>query len=49
MSRAIDSRAGNNTINHQDAHGDALIDRMKEAVTEEAYRDAGHALPRYML
>jgi ABC-type transport system substrate-binding protein len=49
LSRAIDTRAGNNTINHQDAHVDVLIDRLKEAATEEAYREAGHALQRYMV
>jgi ABC-type transport system substrate-binding protein len=49
ISRGIDTRAGNNTINHQDAHVDVLIDRMKEAATEEAYREAGYALQRYMV
>jgi ABC-type transport system substrate-binding protein len=47
-SRAFDSRAGNNTINHNDTHVDALIDRMKEAPTEEAYRQAGYDLQQYM-
>jgi ABC-type oligopeptide transport system substrate-binding subunit len=28
---------------------DALIDRMKEAATEGAYREAGHALQQYMV
>jgi peptide/nickel transport system substrate-binding protein len=48
ISRALDTRAGNNTINHQDKHIDALIDRMKEAATEEAFRQAGHDLQRYI-
>ncbi len=47
--RVIDTRAGNNTINHQDTQVDALIDRMKEAATEEAYRRAGHDLQRYIV
>ncbi|MGH8058790.1 MAG: hypothetical protein ACREOH_16380, partial [Candidatus Entotheonellia bacterium] len=42
ISRALDTRVGNNTLNHQDKHVDALIDRMKEAATEEAFRQAGH-------
>ena len=40
-------RAGNNTTNHQDKHVDALIDRMREAATEEAYIKAGHDIQRY--
>jgi peptide/nickel transport system substrate-binding protein len=48
ISRALDTRAGNNTLNHQDKHVDALIDRMKEAATEEAFRQAGHDLQRYI-
>jgi ABC-type transport system substrate-binding protein len=48
ISRALDTRAGNNTLNHQDTHIDALTDRMKEAATEEAFREAGHDLQRYM-
>jgi ABC-type transport system substrate-binding protein len=48
ISRALDTRAGNNTLNHQDKHVDALIDRMKEAATEEAFRQAGHDLQRYV-
>ena len=47
ITRLIDTRAGNNTINHDDKHVDALIDRLKEATTEEAYRQAGHDLQRY--
>jgi ABC-type transport system substrate-binding protein len=49
LSRSLDTRAGNNTLNHQDAHVDALIDRMKEAATEEAYPQAGHDLQRYLV
>jgi ABC-type transport system substrate-binding protein len=48
ISRAIDTRAGNNTINHDDTHVDALIDRMKEAGTEEAFLQAGHDFQRYI-
>jgi peptide/nickel transport system substrate-binding protein len=48
ISRAIDTRAGNNTINHQDKQVDVLIDRMKEASTEEAFRAAGHDFQRYV-
>ena len=48
VSFAIDSRAGNNTMNHNDKQVDALIDRMREAATEEAYRQAGHDLQRYI-
>ena len=48
IARAIDSRAGNNTINHDDAQVDALIDRMKEAATEEAFLQAGYDFQRYI-
>ena len=48
ISRALDTRAGNNTLNHQDKHVDALIDRMKGAATEETFRQAGHDLQRYV-
>jgi peptide/nickel transport system substrate-binding protein len=48
ISRALDTRVGNNTLNHQDKQVDALIDRMKEAATEEAFLQAGHDLQRYM-
>ncbi len=47
-SRLIDTRAGNNTPNHQDKHVDALIDRIKEAPTEETYLQAGYDLQRYV-
>ena len=48
LSRAIDTRAGNNTPNHQDTQVDALIDRMRAAATEEAYRQVGDDLQRYV-
>ena len=37
ITRLIDTRAGNNTTNHDDKQVDALIDRIKEAATEEEY------------
>jgi ABC-type transport system substrate-binding protein len=46
--RLFDTRAGNNTPNHRDAHVDALIDRLREAATEEAYLEAGYDLQRYV-
>ena len=49
VTRLIDTRAGNNPTNHEDTHVDALIDRMKEAATEEAYLKAGHDLQRYVV
>jgi ABC-type transport system substrate-binding protein len=48
FTRLISTRAGNNSTNHQDTHVDALIDRLREAATEEAYLQAGHDLQRYM-
>jgi len=36
IDRAIDTRAGDATINHDDTQVDMLIDRMREAGTEEA-------------
>ena len=48
-SRVLDTRAGNNNANHQDTHVDALIDRIREAPTEDAYRQAGHDLQRYIV
>ena len=48
ITRLIDTRAGNNTTNHDDKQVDALIDRIKEATTEEAYIRAGQDLQRYM-
>jgi ABC-type oligopeptide transport system substrate-binding subunit len=35
-------------INHADPQVDALIDRMREAATEEAFRQAGHDVQRYI-
>jgi peptide/nickel transport system substrate-binding protein len=49
VSRLIDTRAGANTPNHQDLHVDALIDRLKEAATDEAYLKAGHDLQQYVV
>ena len=49
ISRGIDTRAGNNTINHEDTHVDALIDRMREAATEEEYLQAGYDFQRYVV
>ncbi len=46
--RAIDSRAGSNIINHDDKQVDALIDRMKESATEEAFLQAGYDFQRYI-
>ena len=46
--RLIDTRAGNNSSNHQDTHVDALIDRLREATTEEAFLQAGYDLQRYV-
>lgn len=49
IAQGIDTRAGNNTINHADQHVDALIDRMREAATEEAFRQAGDDFQRYVV
>jgi ABC-type transport system substrate-binding protein len=49
ITRVIDTRAGNNTINHEDTQVDALIDRIKQAVTEDEYVKAGQALQWYMV
>jgi peptide/nickel transport system substrate-binding protein len=46
--RLIDTRAGNNSSNHQDTHVDALIDRLREATMEEAFLQAGYELQRYV-
>jgi hypothetical protein len=35
-------------VNHADTPMDALIDRMKEAATEELFRQAGHDFQRYV-
>jgi glutathione transport system substrate-binding protein len=48
LARLIDTRAGNNSSNHQDTQVDALIDRLREAPTEEAYLQAGYDLQRYV-
>jgi peptide/nickel transport system substrate-binding protein len=48
LARLIDTRGGNNSSNHQDTHVDALIDRLREAATEEAYLKAGYDLQRYV-
>jgi ABC-type transport system substrate-binding protein len=48
LSRVLDTRAGNNTLNHDDKQVDALIDRMKEAPTQEALLQAGHDFQRYV-
>jgi ABC-type transport system substrate-binding protein len=49
ITRVIDTRAGNNTINHDDKQVDAMIDRIKQAATEDEYIKAGHDLQRYMV
>jgi ABC-type oligopeptide transport system substrate-binding subunit len=49
ISRALDTRAGSNVTNHDDKHVDALIDRMREAATEEAFRQAGDDFQRYVV
>ena len=46
--RLIDTRAGNNSSNHQDTHVDVLIDRLRETTTEEAFLQAGYELQRYV-
>jgi ABC-type transport system substrate-binding protein len=50
IARAIDTRAGNNTINHDDTQVDVLIDRMrmKETGTEEAFLQAGYDFQGYI-
>jgi ABC-type transport system substrate-binding protein len=48
LSRVLDTRAGNNTLNHDDKQVDALIDRMKEAPTESALLQAGSDFQRYV-
>jgi ABC-type oligopeptide transport system substrate-binding subunit len=49
VSRVIDARAGNNTPNHKDLHVDALIDRLREAATDDEYLKAGQELQRYVV
>jgi len=48
LSRVLDTRAGNNTLNHQDKEVDALIDRMKAAPTDDALVQAGQEFQRYV-
>jgi ABC-type transport system substrate-binding protein len=48
LSRVLDTRAGNNTLNHDDQQVDALVDRMKEAPTEAALLQAGYDFQRYV-
>jgi ABC-type transport system substrate-binding protein len=49
IARAIDTRAGNNTINHDNTQVDALIDRMREVGTEEAFLQAGYDFQGYIV
>jgi len=46
--RLIDTRSGNNSSNHQDTYVDVLIDRLREATTEEGFLQAGYELQRYV-
>jgi ABC-type transport system substrate-binding protein len=48
ISWVMDTRAGINVVNHADKHVDALIDRMKEAATQETFSQAGHDFQRYV-
>ena len=48
LSRVLDTRAWNNTLNHDDKQVDALIDRMKEAPAEAALLQAGYDFQRYI-
>ena len=48
LSRVLDTRAGNNTLNHADQQVDALIDRMKAAPTEATLLQAGYDFQRYV-
>jgi peptide/nickel transport system substrate-binding protein len=48
ISRVLDSRAGVNVVNHADPHLDGLIDQMKTAATEDAFRQAGYDFQRYV-
>ena len=49
ISHGIDTRAGNNTVNHDDTHVDAVIDLMREAATEEAFLQAGNDFQCYVV
>ena len=48
ISWVMDTRAGINVVNHTDKHVDALIDRMKEAATQEMFRQAGYDFQQYV-
>jgi ABC-type transport system substrate-binding protein len=48
LSRVLDTRAGNNTLNHDDQQVDALVDRMQEGPTEAALLQAGYDFQRYV-
>ena len=48
LSRALDTRAGNNIINHADTQVDTLIDRLQEAGTEEGFLQAWYDFQRYV-
>jgi peptide/nickel transport system substrate-binding protein len=48
ISWVMDTRAGINVVNHADKYMDALIDRLKEAASEETFRQAGHDFQRYV-
>jgi ABC-type transport system substrate-binding protein len=48
ISWVMDTRAGINVVNHADKHMDALIDRMKEAATQEMFSQAGEDFQRYV-
>jgi hypothetical protein len=48
LSRVLDTRAGNHTLNPDDTQVDVLIDRMKEAPTDAALLQAGYDFQRYV-
>jgi ABC-type transport system substrate-binding protein len=48
ISRVMDTREGTNVFNHADKQVDALIDRMREAPSEEKFRQAGYAFQQYV-
>jgi peptide/nickel transport system substrate-binding protein len=48
ISWVMDSRAGVNVTNHADPHMDVLIDHMREAATEETFRQAAYDFQRYV-
>jgi peptide/nickel transport system substrate-binding protein len=49
ISRAIDTRVGSNVTNHADTHVDALIDRLRQATTEDDYLARGYEFQRYVV